>query len=461
MKVRNALGVLAVSLIFSLCGEQTAMSQIFLFKRLKEQNTALNSENFRMRTELDSLSALVDAYKNTIDSLTAVPVEDTSALRDLEITDSLVHMWYLQQSKVNSKEYDIENEHFSSNVTDEEFVRRLNDIHSAIPLSFNDIVKNYCILYSEKMPSSMGTVMGLCEYYWPIFDEIFAHYGLPLELKALVIVESMLKPTATSRVGAKGLWQFMYRTARGYGMVIDSWVDERMDPLKSTEMAARYLKDAYNMFGDWNLAIASYNCGANGVNKAIRRSGGKREFWDIYPYLPRETRGYVPAFEGALYTIHYYKEYGIRPKADLLEIPVDTFIVHKNIHYGQLRDVIGVPVETVESLNPQYLHQVVPGADRPSLLRLPMKYTNAFLEQLDSICVHDTAKYFNPIELKKISDGVVSGSGRSIVYKVKSGDYLGRIAQRYGVSVAQIRKWNGMRNDKLRIGQKLVIYPRR
>ncbi len=332
-------------------------------------------------------------------------------------------------------------------------------MHSFIPLTFNDVVKNYCILYSEKMPSSMGRIMGLCEYYWPIFDEIFSHYGLPLELKALVIVESMLNPTATSRVGAKGLWQFMYGTAKGYGMVIDSWMDERMDPLKSTEAAARYIADSYRIFDDWELALASYNCGVNGVNKAIRRSGGKRGFWEIYPYLPRETRGYVPAFEGALYTLHYYKEYGIKPRADLVNaIPVDTFVVHRNIHYGQLNDVIGVPVETVAALNPQYLHNIVPGQVRDCVLRLPMKYTNAFLERQDSIFVHDTAKYFNAVEMKKIRDGVAF-SGNGIVYKVKSGDILGRIAARYGVTVAQIKKWNNLKSTNLRIGQRLLLYP--
>ncbi len=222
----------------------------------------------------------------------------------LELCDSLVHLYYIQQGSVHSMSYDMEREHFTSAVSDEEFVRRLRDMNSFIPLSYNDRVKNDCILYSEKLKPAMEEMLGQCEYYWPIFNDIFSCYGLPLELKALAIIESRLRPTATSRMGAKGPWQFMYRTARGYGLRIDSWMDERMDPVKSTIAAAKYLKNAYEIFGDWNLAIASYNCGIGNVNKAIRRSGGERDFWDIYAYLPRETRGYLPALVGALYALH-------------------------------------------------------------------------------------------------------------------------------------------------------------
>lgn len=373
----------------------------------------------------------------------------------LELCDSLVHLYYIQQGSVHSMSYDMEREHFTSAVSDEEFVRRLRDMNSFIPLSYNDIVKNYCILYSEKLKPAMEEMLGQCEYYWPIFNDIFSCYGLPLELKALAIIESRLQPTATSRMGAKGPWQFMYRTARGYGLRIDSWMDERMDPVKSTIAAAKYLKNAYEIFGDWNLAIASYNCGIGNVNKAIRRSGGKRDFWDIYAYLPRETRGYLPAFVGALYALHYYKEYGITPKKAVVAVPVDTFHIRKQLHFEQIAAVVGVPKETVAQLNPQYLHEIIPGKEYPCILRLPMKFTNGFIEAGDSLYAYDTARLFNPVKIKGIMEG---GSGDSIIYKVKSGDMLGKIARRYGVSVAQIKKWNHLKSDTIRIGQKLTIY---
>lgn len=373
----------------------------------------------------------------------------------LELSDSLVHVYYVKQGSVHSMSYDMEVERFTSAVSDEEFVRRLRNMNSFIPLSYNDIVKNYCILYSERQKSLMEEVIGQCEFYWPIFNDIFSYYGLPLELRALAIIESRLRPTATSRMGAKGPWQFMYRTARGYGLRIDSWMDERMDPVRSTIAAARYLKNAYEILGDWQLAIASYNCGLGNVNKAINRSGGKRDFWDIYPYLPRETRGYLPAFEGALYTLHYYKEYGIVPKKAAIAVPVDTFHIKKQLHFEQIAAVVGVPKETVAQLNPQYLHEIVPGQEYPCILRLPMKFSNAFIEAGDSLYTYDTTRLFNPVTIKKIKEG---GSGNAIVYKVKSGDVLGKIARRYGVSVAQIRKWNHLKSDNIRIGQKLTIY---
>ena len=203
------------------------------------------------------------------------------------------------------------------------------------------------------------------------------------------------------------------------------------------------------------MAIASYNCGLGNVNKAINRSGGKRDFWDIYPYLPRETRGYLPAFIGALYTLHYYKEYGIVPKKAAIAVPVDTFHIKKQLHFEQIAAVVGVPKETVAQLNPQYLHEIVPGQEYPCILRLPMKFSNAFIEAGDSLYTYDTTRLFNPVTIKKIKEG---GSGNSIVYKVKSGDVLGKIARRYGVSVAQIKKWNHLKSDNIRIGQKLTIY---
>jgi membrane-bound lytic murein transglycosylase D len=328
-------------------------------------------------------------------------------------------------------------------------------MNSFITLPYNDIVKNYMIKYSEKMPMTISKIIGLCNYYMPIFDEIFDRYNMPEELKAMAVIESAMNPLAVSRVGAKGMWQFMYSTAKIYGLHIDSFVDERLDPIKSAHAAAQYLMDAYEIFGDWNLAIASYNCGAGNVNKAIRRSGGKRDFWEIWPYLPRETRGYGPAFVGALYTMNYYKEHGIKP--DVVGMPehVDTFHINKMLHLKQVSELTGAPLEDLKNLNPQYKHEIIPGNERDYILRIPYKYTNAFLEYEDSIYRHKADVYFNPVTIKKIKDG---GDGERIVYRVQSGDYLGKIASKYGTTVAKIKKWNNLKSNDIRIGQRLVIY---
>ena len=430
---------------------------------VRKDNRELKQDIERLRNELDSLRQSHDMVLVSMDSLKAVSVVDTQLTADVdfELSDSLLHVWYVSQGQVFSMDYDMETERFSSNVSDEEFVSRLNNINSYIPLAYNDIVKNYCILYSEKHRKVMNDVMGLSEAYWPLFDEIFMHYGVPLELKALAIVESHLKPTAFSRMGAKGIWQFMYRTGKLYNLRIDSWTDERMDPVKSTEAAAKYLKEAYAVFGDWNLAIASYNCGLGNVNKAIRRSGGKRDFWQIYDYLPRETRGYVPAFIGALYAMHYYKEYGIVPVKKPISVPVDTFHVHRNLHIGQIASVVGVDSAMVANLNPQYYHGMIPGNDYECVLRLPMEYTNAFIDAGDSLYVYEREKYLGEVALKKMMENSPYGSGNYVIYKVKSGDVLGKIARRYGVTVSQIKMWNNIHSNTIRIGQKLKIYTRR
>ncbi len=415
---------------------------------------SLKAEIARLNDELalrDSLSGeFMDIYEE----------HDGSAPRfyDVDVADSLVDIWYLHQSidaEEEEGEYPMDSVRFTSNVPDSVYVARLTEMNSFITLPYNDIVKNYIILYSEKMPNKIGKIIGLCRYYIPLFDEILNEYDLPEELGAMAVIESSLNPLAVSRAGAKGMWQFMYRTAKLYGLYIDSFVDERMDPEASARAAARYLRDSYEMFGDWSLAIASYNCGAGNVNKAIRRSGGKTGFWDIYPYLPRETRGYVPAFVGALYTMHYYKEHGITPEAAGLAPVVDTFRVNKMLHFGQVRDLVGVPIEDLRNLNPQYRHDIVPGNEREFTVKIPHSYVNNWLSVEDTLYSYKADEFFNPVNLKKIKDG---GDGERIVYKVRSGDALSKIAQRYHVSVTQIKRWNNLSSNNIRIGQNLVIY---
>lgn len=433
---------------------------------LKRQNSELKSELDSIRNELeryrmdlataDSLNNVMMAiYRGNEDSHgTGIAPEDYTA----DVSDSLLNIWYAHRMANDSEDiesYDMDSVKFESNVPDKVYIERIEKMNSFITLPYNEVVRNYIILYSEKMPTKMSHILGLCNYYMPIFQEVLNKYDLPEELKAMAVIESALNPVAVSRAGAKGMWQFMYSTAKIYGLHIDSYVDERLDPFKSADAAARYLQDAYEIFGDWNLAIASYNCGAGNVNKAIRRSGGKRAFWDIYPYLPRETRGYVPAFVGALYAMTYYKEHGIKPEAVEMPVHVDTFRISKMLHLKQVSELVGIPHEEIRNLNPQYTHDVVPGNSREYILRLPYTYTNSFIEHEDSLYTYKADQYLNPATLKKILDGA---DGERIVYKVKSGDYLGRIASRYRCTVAQLKRWNGLKNNNLRVGQKLVIY---
>ena len=435
------------------------------------KKTGVRKENAELKAQLDSLRLEVEKYKAELayadsmatammngyaedckDSLEIAP-EDYTA----EVSDSLFTVWYTNSQTDDQyiDDYNLDSIRFQSNVPDEVYIERINKMGSFITLPYNEIVKNYIILYSEKMPTKMSEMLGLCKYYMPIFEETLNKHDMPEELKAMAIIESALNPRATSRVGAKGLWQFMYSTAKMYGLHIDSFVDERVDPVKSADAAARYMKDAYKIFGDWNLAIASYNCGAGNVNKAIRRSGGSRAFWDIYPYLPRETRGYVPAFVGALYTMTYYKEHGIRPANIEMPAHVDTFKINKMLHLKQVRDLTGAPLDMLKDLNPQYTHEIIPGNTKEFILKLPYEYSNAFIDHEDSIYVHKASEYFNPTTLKKIKDGA---DGERITYRVQSGDYLGKIASRYRCTVSQIKRWNNLKSNDIRVGQRLIIY---
>ena len=470
-----AATVPAVTPVFSIpaaAEELKAKDEMKNVQKISRKKSELVKENIRLRSALDSLKAELEKSKaemREIDSLSYEFMdvydenEDKSAAGlnpedyNADVSDSLLSIWYMQQkiSEASQEEYDMDSVRFESNVPDSVYIERIKAMNSFIDLPYNDVVRNYIVLYSEKMDAKMGQILGLCSYYMPIIEEIFDEHDIPLELKAMAVIESSLNPTAVSRAGAKGMWQFMYSTAKIYGLDIDSFVDERLDPVKAAHAAAEYLKDSYNIFGDWNLAIASYNCGAGNVNRAIRRSGGKRAFWDIYPYLPRETRGYVPAFVGALYTMTYYMEHGIEPQPVAMPVHVDTFRINRMLHFKQVSELAGVPLEDLKNLNPQYKHEIVPGNEKEYILRIPYTYTNSFIDSEDSLYTHKAQEYFNPVVLKKIKDG---GDGERIVHRVRSGEVLGKIAIRYRVTVSQIKRWNNLRSDNIRIGQRLVIY---
>lgn len=435
----------------------------------KQSKQELENEVIKLRRIIDSLKAELEGGQ--------IPLSDTTSLNDTInpgglsyfesendsakslSTDSLLHKWYVNKNLnfADFEPFDLDSTDFSTDIPDSVFIARLKAINSIIPLPYNNIVKNHILFYTQKSKEKMGVMLGFSNYYLPQFEEIFDQYDLPKELKVMAVIESALNPIARSRVNARGMWQFMYRTALQYNLEINSYVDERLDPIKSGHAAAKYLRDSYTIFGDWALAIASYNCGAGNVNKAIRRAGGSRDFWTIYPYLPRETRGYVPSFVAALYTLNYYKEHRIVPKQIQLPAHVDTFIVKKPLHFGQIQELIGISKDEIASLNPQYINEIIPSSENGYVLKLPYNYTSAFVDVQDSIYTFKDSVYFNPIMYAKKSLTVTSHEGRTITHRVRSGETLGGIAKKYGVRLSDLRSWNGVKN-KINIGQRLTIY---
>jgi membrane-bound lytic murein transglycosylase D len=310
-------------------------------------------------------------------------------------------------------------------------------------------------------------MLGLKDYYFPMIEEILDSYEIPLELKYLSVIESALNPRAVSRAGATGLWQFMYHTGRLYNLTVNSFVDERRDPVLATKAAAKYLKDAYCVYKDWVLAIAAYNCGAGNVNKAIHRSGGKTNYWDIYPYLPRETRGYVPAFIAAAYSMTYYKDHGLSPVISSLPNATDTIMITENLHLQQVADVMHIPLQNLIELNPQYRLNIIPGSYSACPLRLPENLTNQFIDLQDSIIKykHDVFfsgdfKIINPTYSKngRYASAVPSKNMLKLVYTVKSGDNLAGIAAAYKVRLNDLRYWNDISRNNIKKGQHLIVY---
>ena len=321
--------------------------------------------------------------------------------------------------------------------------------------SLERIIKHYL----KNRKKSLADLMGRAAYYFPMFEEHLDKYNIPLEIKYLAIVESALKPTATSRVGAKGLWQFMYTTGINYDLKVSSYVDERCDPIKSTEAACKYLSKLYNIFDDWDLALAAYNSGPGNVSKAIRRSGGKTNYWNIRHYLPRETAGYLPAFYATLYIFEYADEHQIYPKNVLSNFfETDTILVKQQVSFEQINRLLKTDKELINFLNPQYKLKIIPYVkDRNYTLRLPTFMAGTFVSNEKMIYAYakvDDAKREKP--LPKYFE-----ASNRIRYRVRSGDYLGKIARRYGVSVSSIKRWNGLKNNNLRVGQRLTIYPRK
>lgn len=343
-----------------------------------------------------------------------------------------------------------------SDVPDSVYSGRLRALASPIQLPYNYIVRGYINRYIEPGRSTIGRILGMSQYYFPIIEEELIKEGLPVELRALPIIESGLSATAVSHAGAVGLWQFMPSTGRNYGLEVNSLVDERCDPVLSTKAACRYLKDLYSIYKEWSLAIAAYNCGPGNVNKALARAGDHcRSFWDIYDYLPRETRGYVPAFIGASYAYSYHRNHGIEPVAAPIPLSVDTIRVNRLMHLEQVASTIDIPMETLRQLNPQYKIDIIPATNKTYTLVLPQRNIAQYIAHEQEIMAKDSMylkEYINPANLDRKRMEYIT------IHTVRKGETLGAIAHKYHVTTAQLMRWNKLKNaNRLSIGQKLRI----
>ena len=350
----------------------------------------------------------------------------------------------------------------------EVYVDRLLRMPTVMEMSYNDVVRSCIDRYMVRLRRQVSYMLGAANFYMPIFEQALDTYQLPLELKYLPIIESALNPTAVSRVGATGLWQFMLATGKAYGLEVTSLSDDRRDPVKSSFAAARYLRDLYELFGDWNLVIAAYNCGPENINRAIRRSGGQRDYWKIYPYLPKETRGYVPAFIAANYAMTYYCEHGICPMTSKLPAKTDTVMVDRNITFQQVAQACNLDVEMIRSLNPIYRRDIVPGLTKPAPLRLPVGEVARFIDMQDSIYAMAGNQVIKRAEVEVVERPVAQQTTRqrttttrrnnSASYvTVKRGDTLGALARRNHTTVARIKQLNGMRSDVIQAGKRLRV----
>ena len=386
-----------------------------------------------------------------------------------ENTDSLLRSWNMQRYLLVDTTSQLANinPYFENAV----YADRLQRIPSIMDMTYNDIVQKYIDQYTNRLRHSVSYILAASNFYIPIMEEALAFYKIPLELKYLPVIESAYNPRARSRAGAVGLWQFMPRTAVQYGLQINSLVDERCEPIKSSYAAAHYLKDLYTIFGDWTLVIAAYNCGPNNINKAIHRSGGERDFWKIYQNLPRETRGYVPAFIAANYIMNYYGEHNIQPYRARIPATTDTLLINKDVKMEQIATVCGIDIDEIKALNPQYQTTLIPGYRTTCTLRLPQDQLLKFIDLQDSVYAYGVTNEpqvsSQDMNVKEITEKTTvkkssrsksrsrSSSAKRIT--VRSGQTLGEIARRNHTTVAKLRSLNGIRGSNIRAGQKLRV----
>lgn len=404
-----------------------------------------------------SATALSAQNNNVVQSITVQSSTGEEQVIDLpegmlSETDSLYLDWI-------SKHYITPNENCTMttanpNVSDSLYIDCLQRIPAIIEMPFNDIVKKFIEMYATRLRQKVSFMLSANNLYMPIFEEALDLYDLPLELKYLPVIESGLNPTATSRQGATGLWQFMLRTGKIYGLQTTTLVDERRDPVKSTRAAARYLKDLYDIYHDWNLVLAAYNCGPGTINKAIRRAGGEKDFWTLYNYLPKETRGYVPAFIAANYIMTYYCEHNISPMNMTMPESTDTVHISRSLNLNQIADVCKINIDQLRALNPEYKKDIIPGNEKPYALRLPTNMMSCFIDHEDSIYNYKPEIYQKRRATVAVKDIPAS---KAVYHRIRNGETLGGIAQRYGVSVSQLRRLNGIKGSNIRAGKSLRI----
>src|SRR5512133_1604931 len=406
-----------------------------------------------------ALTLLPAALKAVNDTIIIRNDDSTERIeRDL---DSLLSNWFIRMSVFEGNI--TPSEPVIAEFSDSVYVDRLGRINSLIRLPYNTIIRSHIHVYTVRQREKFAAVLGLMDYYFPMIEDIFDSYGLPVELKYMAVIESAFNPIAVSRAGATGLWQFMYSTGRMYGLTINSVVDERRDPVKSTHAAAKYLRDLYGIYHDWILVIAAYNCGPGNVNKAIRRSGNRKDYWEIYYRLPRETRGYIPQFVAATYAMNYYRDHNIVPVAVNLPLSVDTVVVSHDIHLEQISTVLDLPIEELKALNPQYRTGFVPGRSKPQAITLPVDRLGDFISLTDTITNYNREQYLTTVNQTSAPTQSafippdVKGKTK-LIYEVRDGDNLGFISEWYGVGLSDLRYWNNIYRNTIRVGQKLAVY---
>ena len=460
-------GVLKIVLFAAVClgGVRPADAQLIKRRKLsvKEQLTLE-----RQRT--DSLTSLIEEYRIREGELQEALLKKQEAEKyqpkplftvnyTPEHADSLAEQLKVEQVgnafQNFFEEYVCEPQTLVSDTAlDSLYTSRLNKLISPIHLPYNELVRSYIKRYTDSS-GLMKRVLSLAQYYFPMIEQELLNAGLPVELRTMAIIESALQATAVSRVGASGLWQFMPETGKNLGLEVNSLVDERCDPILSTRAACRFLKHLYNTFGDWALALAAYNAGPGRISRTLARVDGAKNYWDIYYDLNAETRGYVPKFIAASYVYAYHRQHNITPDALPEFISTDTVAINRTMHLEQVSSTLGIPMQTLRRLNPQYKIDIIPAARKTYSLRLPTRYVSEFITNQDAIYAKDSLylkEYINPANLdKKRAEGV------GYTYTVRSGDNLGLIAKRNRCSVKDIMRWNKLKSTTIRPGQKLRI----
>ena len=433
---------------------EKANFRVQIFQKSDNTNIKLAQPDPEFRDKLPISAAIRDSSKVALEDLPRARTIDSLWKKELTNSD----LFETMQKSIHEQDYE---EVVYDELPTDTLKARLARLNARTPfnIEYNPILESVIKSYLKRNKQGMERLMALSDYYFPLFEQELDKYDIPLEIKYLSIVESALNPRAKSRVGATGLWQFMFTTGKMHGLDVSSYVDERMDPARSTEAAAQYLASLYKVFGDWDLVLASYNSGPGNVSKAIRRSGGATDYWHLRRFLPRETAGYVPAFLATLYLFEYADEHKFQPKRpDVVYFETDTVQVKHLLTFDQINKITGVDKEMLQFLNPSYKLDIIPFVeDEKYTLRLPKPAVGKFVTNEKAIYNYAQNEL---IEEKKELPRYVETEDR-IRYRVRKGDYLGKIAERYGVGISSIKSWNNLRSNNLRIGQYLTLYPRK